>query len=128
VRIDAYRTIPASDSGVEAAVRATATPLVIWGAVAGSGAAADVLVGGVITSALGWRSVLFVNVPIGIGAIVTRTFISESRGDLARRSFDLPGAVTVVAGLSALVYFLVRTTTIGWPPGPSPSWQPRPPC
>ena len=89
--------------------------LSVWGAVAGSGAAAGVLLGGVLTSALGWRSVLFVNVPIGIGAILlTPWLIAESRGDLARRSFDLPGAATVTAGLSALVYALVRATAVGW--------------
>ena len=74
--------------------------LSVWGAVAGSGAAAGVLLGGVLTSALGWRSVLFVNVPIGIAAILlTPWLISESRAELARRSFDFPGAVTVTAGL-----------------------------
>src|SRR6516162_7835769 len=61
--------------------------LSVWGAVAGSGAAAGVLLGGVLTSALGWRSVLFVNGPIGIGTIVGTPFlIRESHGDLARRS------------------------------------------
>jgi EmrB/QacA subfamily drug resistance transporter len=89
--------------------------LSVWGAVAGSGAAAGVLLGGVLTSALGWRSVLFVNVPIGIAAILlTPWLIAESRGELERRSFDLPGAVTVTAGLSALVYALVRATAVGW--------------
>jgi predicted MFS family arabinose efflux permease len=59
--------------------------------------------------------VLFVNVPIGIGAILmTPRLISESRAELARRSFDFPGAVTVTAGLSALVFALVRATTVGW--------------
>ena len=91
------------------------TALSAWGAVAGSGAAAGVLLGGVLTSALGWRSVLFVNVPIGIAAILlTPWLIAESRGAPARRSFDLPGAVTVTAGLSALVYALVRATAVGW--------------
>jgi len=89
--------------------------LSIWGAVAGSGAAAGVLLGGVLTSAFGWRSVLFVNVPIGIiVALLTPLLVAESRAQLARRSFDFPGAVTVTAGLSALVYGLVRATIVGW--------------
>jgi EmrB/QacA subfamily drug resistance transporter len=89
--------------------------LSVWGAVAGSGAAAGVLLGGVLTSGLGWRSVLFVNVPIGIAAILlTPRLIAESRGDVDGRGFDLPGAVTVTGGLSALVYALVRASTVGW--------------
>jgi EmrB/QacA subfamily drug resistance transporter len=89
--------------------------LSVWGAVAGSGAAAGVLLGGVLTSGLGWRSVLFVNVPIGIAAILlTPLLVAESRGDTTNRSFDVPGAVTVTAGLSALVYGLVRANAVGW--------------
>ena len=89
--------------------------LSVWGAVAGSGAAAGVLLGGVLTSALGWRWVLFVNVPIGIAAIaLTPGLLAESRGDLPDRNFDLPGAITVTGGLSAMVYALVRASTVGW--------------
>ena len=89
--------------------------LSIWGAVAGSGAAAGVLLGGVLTGAFGWRSVLFVNVPIGIIAmLITPHLVAESRADLERRGFDLLGAVTVTAGLSALVYSLVRASSVGW--------------
>ena len=89
--------------------------LSVWGAVAGSAGAAGVLLGGVLTSGLGWRSVLFVNVPIGIAAILlTPTLVADSRGETARRSFDLPGAATVTAGLSGLVYALVRASTVGW--------------
>ena len=89
--------------------------LSVWGAVAGSAGAAGVLLGGVLTSGLGWRSVLFVNVPIGIAAILlTPTLVADSRGETARRGFDLPGAATVTAGLSAPVYALVRASTVGW--------------
>src|SRR5262249_17927914 len=89
--------------------------LSVWGAVAGSGAAAGVLLGVNLVSGLGWRSVLFVNVPIGIAAILlTPLLVAESRGEVARRGFDLPGAVTVTAGLSALVYALVRASAVGW--------------
>jgi len=89
--------------------------LSVWGAVAGSGAAAGVLLGGVLTSTLGWRSVLFVNVPIAIvAALLTPSLVAESRGEISHRGFDLPGAVTVTVGLSALVYGLVRATGVGW--------------
>jgi EmrB/QacA subfamily drug resistance transporter len=87
----------------------------IWGAVAGAGGAAGVLLGGILTSGLSWRWVLFVNVPIGIAAaaLAPRT-LPESRADDGSRSFDLPGAVTVTAGLSLLVYAIVDTVNDGW--------------
>ena len=89
--------------------------LSVWGAAAGSAGAAGALLGGVLTSGLGWRSVLFVNVPIGIAAIlITPMLVAESRAEIARRRFDLPGAAAVTAGLSALVYALVRASTVGW--------------
>src|SRR2546430_16835245 len=56
------------------------------------------LLGGVLTSPFGWLSVLFVNAPIGWAAMLLPPWlIAESRGQLARRSFDLPGAATVTA-------------------------------
>jgi MFS family permease len=71
----------------------------IWGAVAGSGAAAGVLLGGVLTSGLNWRWVLFVNVPVGILAAITAPrLLSASRTQQAKRSFDSPGALSVTAG------------------------------
>jgi EmrB/QacA subfamily drug resistance transporter len=87
----------------------------VWGAVAGAGGAAGVLLGGVLTSGLSWRWVLFVNVPIGLlcAFLAPRTLL-ESRADLRTRSFDVPGAVTVTAGLSLLVYALVDAVNAGW--------------
>src|ERR1700753_2353752 len=77
----------------------------IWGAVAGAGGGAGVLLGGILTSGLSWRWVLFVNVPIGIAAaaFAPRT-LRESRRETAGDTFDIPGAVAVTAGLSLLVY------------------------
>src|SRR6201991_3653728 len=87
----------------------------VWGAVAGAGGAAGVLLGGVLTSGLSWRWVLFVNVPIGLiaAALGPRTLI-ESRREEAGAPFDIPGAVTVTAGLALLVYAVVDAVNVGW--------------
>src|SRR4051812_18462001 len=87
----------------------------IWGAVAGSGGAAGVLLGGVLTQGLGWEWVLWVNVPIGIAAAaIAPTLLAESRSHGERRHFDVTGAVTITAGLSLLVYALVDANNAGW--------------
>jgi len=87
----------------------------IWGAVAGAGGAAGVLLGGILTSGLNWRWVLFVNVPIGIAAAaLAPRILVESRAEDGAKTFDIPGAVTVTAGLSLLVYAIVDTVNVGW--------------
>src|SRR5437763_1878675 len=87
----------------------------IWGAVAGSGGAAGVLLGGVLTDGLGWQWVLWVNVPIGLAAAaIAPTLLAESRASAARRHFDIAGAATVTAGLSLLVYALLDANSAGW--------------
>ena len=87
----------------------------VWGAVAGAGGAAGVLLGGVLTSGLSWRWVLFVNVPIGVlCAFLAPRVLQESRSEAESRSFDIPGAVTVTAGLALLVYALVDAVNVGW--------------
>ena len=88
----------------------------IWGGIAGSGAAAGTLLGGVLTSAFGWEWIFFVNVPIGAVLVGLTPFLlsREPAGALARRNFDVAGAVTVTSGLMVLVYALTRATQIGW--------------
>ena len=87
----------------------------IWGAVAGAGGAAGVLLGGVLTSGLSWRWVLFVNVPIGLAAAALAPgTLGESRREEAGHSFDIPGAVAVTAGLALLVYAVVDAVNVGW--------------
>ena len=87
----------------------------IWGAVAGAGGAAGVLLGGILTSGLNWRWVLFVNVPIGIlSAAMAPRILVESRDEEASGSFDIPGAIAVTAGLSLLVYAVVQAVNDGW--------------
>jgi EmrB/QacA subfamily drug resistance transporter len=87
----------------------------IYSAASGSGAAVGVLLGGVLTSYLGWTWVFFVNVPVGIAAaLLAPVLLTESRADLGHRHFDAAGAVTVTAGLMALVYGLSRAPSDGW--------------
>src|SRR5437763_10388187 len=72
----------------------------IYGAASGSGAAAGVLLGGVLTSYLSWSWIFFVNIPVGVAAIaLAPVLLRESRPDLGHRHFDVRGAVTATSGL-----------------------------
>ena len=87
----------------------------VWGAVAGSGAAAGVLLGGVLTDGLGWEWVLWVNVPIGLAAAaLAPSLLAESRSGGITRHFDFAGAVSITAALSILVYALLDANSAGW--------------
>src|SRR5215212_3602032 len=89
----------------------------VWGAVAGSGGAAGVLLGGVLTQFAGWEWVLFVNTPIGLAAaFIAPRLLSESR-DQDSKTFDVGGAVSVTAGLALFVYALVNANQAGWGSG-----------
>jgi EmrB/QacA subfamily drug resistance transporter len=95
--------------------RQRATALAIWGTIGSMGIAAGVLLGGLLTSALGWRAIFFINVPIGLAAaVMTLRTVGRSRGAGAARSLDLPGAATAVTGLLALVYAIENVGTHGW--------------
>src|ERR671914_418444 len=87
----------------------------VWGAVAGSGGAAGVLLGGTLTEWAGWEWVLFVNVPIGLAAVaLAPRLLPESQDAGAARTFDAVGAVLVTGGLALLVYTLVDAESAGW--------------
>jgi EmrB/QacA subfamily drug resistance transporter len=87
----------------------------IWGAVSGSGGAAGVLLGGLLTSSFGWSWIFFINVPVGVAVIgVTPLLIRESKAELDHRHFDVSGAVSITGGLMLLVYAMTRATQIGW--------------
>jgi EmrB/QacA subfamily drug resistance transporter len=86
----------------------------VWGAVGGFGAAAGVLMGGILTDALSWEWIFFVNIPVGIVAFaLTPVLLSESRDAQVQR-FDAPGAVLVTGGLSSLVYAITQAGQEGW--------------
>ncbi len=87
----------------------------VVGAVASLGFAAGAILGGVLTASLGWRWVMFVNVPIGItAALVAPLLLHESRAQVEQRRVDVFGALTVTVGLIALVYALSQGNDIGW--------------
>jgi EmrB/QacA subfamily drug resistance transporter len=89
----------------------------IWGALAGAGGAVGVLLGGMLTEWAGWEWVLFVNVPIGVAAMVLAPrFVRESKGT-EETSLDIAGATLVTGGLIVLVYALVDAESAGWGSG-----------
>ncbi len=90
----------------------------VWSAIAAGGAAVGLLAGGVLTDLASWRWVFFVNVPVGIVTILLALrFVVESRLDVARRAYDLAGAVTVTGGLVVLVFAIVKAQVWGWGAG-----------
>jgi EmrB/QacA subfamily drug resistance transporter len=94
---------------------ARARALGVWSAVASAGASAGALLGGILTDALSWRWILFVNVPIGLIALpLARRFLPESKADAAHRHLDVLGALTVTGGLVALVYAIVSSQGHSW--------------
>jgi EmrB/QacA subfamily drug resistance transporter len=91
------------------------TALGVWGAIAGTGGAAGVLLGGILTDWVGWEWIFFINVPIGLAVIaLAPRLLQESRVESDERRFDVAGAASVTLGLVVLVYALVGTTTHSW--------------
>ena len=87
----------------------------VWAAIAVGGGAVGLLLGGILTDALSWPWIFFVNVPVGVVAFVlSLRLVPESKDEEAHRSSDLAGAVTVTGGLIALVYGIVRSSQAGW--------------
>jgi EmrB/QacA subfamily drug resistance transporter len=87
----------------------------ILGAIAGSGAAIGVLLGGVLTEYAGWEWIFFVNAPIGFGALfLVPRYVRESHAEALMKHFDTAGAVTVTASLMLLVFGLTQSVNVGW--------------
>jgi EmrB/QacA subfamily drug resistance transporter len=97
--------------------RERGTAFGIWGATVGAAVAVGPLVGGALTTYVGWRWIFFVNVPIGIACVVAGLReLHETRDEGAGR-FDLPGLLTLTGGLFALVLGLLRGSDWGWSSG-----------
>ncbi len=92
------------------------TALALWGAVGSLGVAAGVLVGGALTTWASWQAIFWVNVPIGVVALlVGRHIIAKDTAPRPSvRDFDFPGALAVIGGLATLIYGVSGTATHGW--------------
>src|SRR5215218_11021376 len=87
----------------------------VWGGAGAAGLVIGVLLGGVLTQALGWEAVFFVNVPLASLAILLAFALIPADGGRERhRRFDLPGALTATAGITLLVFALVEGPKLGW--------------
>jgi EmrB/QacA subfamily drug resistance transporter len=94
--------------------RERGTALGIWGATIGAAAAVGPLLGGALTQGLGWASIFYINVPIGIGAIVlTQAKVAESSNPEGTR-IDWIGTITFTLALFALVFAIIRGNSVGW--------------
>ncbi|HEY6960588.1 MAG TPA: DHA2 family efflux MFS transporter permease subunit [Gaiellaceae bacterium] len=92
--------------------------IAIWGAASGSGGAAGVLLGGVLTSYTSWPWIFLINVPFGLAIIaLTPRLVTEARQFAAPRHFDVAGAVTVTASLMLFVYAITSSAEHGWGSG-----------
>ena len=103
--------------GLGAAVIAPAALSILsttFSEVGGFGAVAGVLLGGVLTDALSWEWIFFVNVPVGLAALVVAPFLLQESRDAAGKKFDLPGAMLVTSGLSSVVFAITRAGQDGW--------------
>jgi MFS family permease len=89
--------------------------LSVWGGAGAAGLVVGVLLGGVLTQALGWESVFFVNVPLAGSALLLAFMLiaGDPECEMNRR-FDLPGALAATMGVTLLVFALVQGPTVGW--------------
>ncbi len=98
--------------------RERAQAIGIWGAVFGVSMAVGPLVGGVLTESIGWRSIFWINLPIGLVAfLLTARFIPESRAEKPRR-VDFVGQALIVVALASLTSGVIDGRRIGWSSAP----------
>jgi EmrB/QacA subfamily drug resistance transporter len=87
----------------------------LWAAMGGVGGSAGVLLGGALTQGFSWPAVFIINVPVGIAVLIAgRRLIPREAAVAKERKLDVPGAVLISGGLTAIVYGIVRTDSLGW--------------
>jgi EmrB/QacA subfamily drug resistance transporter len=96
------------------APRERARAIGVWGGVIGISMAAGPIVGGALVESVGWRSIFWINLPVGLAALVlTHRFVPESRAPRARR-VDPVGQLLVIALLGTLTYGIIEGSDAGW--------------
>src|ERR1700760_4334442 len=94
--------------------RERARAIGVWGAVVGFSMALGPLVGGVLVDSLGWRSIFWINVPVGIAAVVLAArFVPESRAEHPRK-IDPIGQVLVLVTLASVTFGIIEGPERGW--------------
>ena len=86
----------------------------LFGVMAGAGGSAGLLLGGALTQALGWRSVLWINVPVVLAVLAATRLLPPGQPSGRRPSLDVPGAVTVTAGIGLVVFAVIEAPGAGW--------------
>jgi MFS family permease len=89
--------------------------LAVWSAVGGAGATAGLLLGGLVTVALGWQWIFFINVPLcGAMLLLSPVLLREPPAGEAARTADVPGTVTITCGIALFIYAITETSQEGW--------------
>ncbi|MFB8174238.1 MFS transporter [Kitasatospora purpeofusca] len=96
---------------------ARAKALAVYSAVMGAGASVGLIIGGVLTDAVSWRWVLFVNVPLGVGVALLAPRYVKQPGRNPGGGFDILGALTSTIGMVSLVYAFIKAASDGWSDG-----------
>src|SRR4029077_5765105 len=92
--------------------------LAVWSGISATGGALGLLLGGLLTSALSWRWIFLVNVPVGVLVMLaTIRIVPESRAPDSKRAFDAAGATLITAGLGVFVFAIVKSESYGWSSG-----------
>ena len=86
----------------------------IWAGVSGTALALGPVIGGVMVDSLGWQSIFYLNVPIGIIALVLTSRVVRESKNPEGRSLDIPGQLLAIVGLASLTYGFIEANTYGW--------------
>jgi EmrB/QacA subfamily drug resistance transporter len=94
--------------------RERARAIGLWAGISGLALAVGPLIGGTLVDRFDWQSIFWINVPIGVVALIMAALFVPESSDRAGRSLDLPGQVTAIVGLVALTYAFIEANTYGW--------------